>query len=151
MKQKELINQIEEMLGNGIKPVMRFINGGIEDQETGYESGMMCKILSMNIDEQDEDWIVYKVFTDFSDFEKHNESFMTPDYFHPEIGEYTAKWNESSFYPKNKRVELYLGDGDNEKPFFEIIKLPQAYIDYIDSRTKLSYLQWLEEHYSRGV
>lgn len=104
-------------LPNLIGKVIVF-NKDIEDSEIDYEPKMKARVISYE-DRGDH----FGLLTDFSEFEDHNKSLMTANYF-DENHSPRLRWCETKFYPKDKKKKDYFDYGT---PGFDVEeeKLPE--------------------------
>lgn len=134
MTGKELFEQFK----NGARPIVCFTRK-VEDYEC-FDPNMKARLLSIY---EDEDTLC--CIFDFTEFEDYNKAFEMPVWI-GKNGEY-LKWSESPYYPKDKRVKIYVGYDD--EPCFVLENASLAYQDYKASGSTLTYIQWLEEQYRR--
>jgi hypothetical protein len=84
----------------------------IEELETGFETGMMGVIASVQSEHHEPS--IVKVTVDFTRFEDHNKKLMTPNYFdslgHPRVP--WVPWDKHSSYPEDRREDVYVSVGD---------------------------------------
>jgi hypothetical protein len=102
LKGKELYR----ILGHGVQPVIEFVNA-ICDFD-GPEPGMRAKVVGFTA-ERDE---LYTVYCDLAYYESYNQSFLKPNWIDNK-GVARLNWMESSYYPKDKIFELYVGFEDD--------------------------------------
>ena len=132
MKAKDLKIMVE----NGHKPIIRF-KTEIEDLEYQFEEGMIAEIYHVYI--LDDETVEFLV--DESKYLDYNLSLEKPVWRNNENGRYDKKYSE--LYDR-KTMSTFL-DG-LEIHNFEIIDENLSLITkYINSDSKLSYVEWLEE------
>ncbi|ABO50797.1 hypothetical protein Dred_2287 [Desulforamulus reducens MI-1] len=107
----------------------------IREYSTGLETGMMASLTHV-AEKQD----MVHIVCDLTNFEAHNKIFEQP-VFEGENGKF-VKWSESFFYPENRIVEFFV-EAKNELPF-EVGQGNELYKEYIESKTDLNYVKWLE-------
>ena len=107
----------------------------IREYSTGLENGMMAS-LKYVAEKQD----MIHVVCDLTNFEAHNVTFELP-VFEGEDGKF-VKWSDSYFYPENKIVEFFV-EAKNELPF-EVGESNELYKEYMESKSDLNYVKWLE-------
>jgi hypothetical protein len=139
MKRKMNGNELYEQFKQGYRPVVRFASD-VENYEN-FDPDMKARLVSMYKDEE-----CYCCVFDFTDFEEYNKSIEQP-VWNGKHGE-MLKWSESAYYPKDKRTKVYV-DFDFD-PCFVIEQESQAFKDYRESGSELSYINWLEDQYLRG-
>jgi hypothetical protein len=133
MKSIELYDQYK----NGLRPTVKF-KKGIEEQES-FDPGMKAKLINMY---PEEDWGYCCIF-DFTEYEDFNKTIEMPVWYGSDNE--MLKWSESKYYPKDKRVKVYIGNDDVE--LFDIVEESLAYRDYKNSGSTKTYTEWLEEQY----
>lgn len=121
------------------KPVVKF-NKNIEEFEIGFEQGMMARLVGWKIVGDD-----YEGIFDFTEFEEHNKAYEQPNYY-DKNGIACLKWSETPYYPRDKQEEMFIC-ADEEVVGFDIIEENKAFADYVNSKSKKTYVQWLEEMY----
>lgn len=107
----------------------------IREYTTGLEMGMKASL--KRVSEKQE---MIHIVCDLTDFEAHNITFELP-VFEGEEGKF-VRWSESFYYPENKLVE-FLVEAKNELPF-EVGEGNELYKEYVESKSDLSYVKWLE-------
>lgn len=107
----------------------------IRDYITGPEMGMKAS-LKYVAEKQD----MIHITCDLTNFEAHNITFELP-VFEGEGGKF-VRWSESFYYPENKILE-FLVEAKNELPF-EVGEGNELYKEYVESKSDLNYVKWLE-------
>lgn len=151
-KMKRLIDLVE----SGVKPVIKWIDCGtpINEFDT-YDVGMMCRVegITDKDDLSDDNCIVFRVNTDFSEFEDFNKSVAKPTWF-DDNNNPTLKWHETKAYPKNKKDWIYMQiakDVNDPKAYssgdmFDFVQDTRLtlYAQYESEGSKDDYMTWLE-------
>ncbi|KJD43789.1 hypothetical protein QD47_20840 [Paenibacillus terrae] len=131
-----------EICKNGIKPVVEFTEGA-QNYES-FDPGMRARLVSMWRGEDE----CFGCEFDFSEFEGYNKSIETPIWVGKRNDE-SLKWSETLYYPKDKIVKFYIGEKEEE--FFVLIENMKPFLDFKESNSRKSYVQWLEERYLKYV
>lgn len=140
------LKSLLELMDLGKEAVIQITQGNMDDT-IDYQKGMRCRCLSYTDDSMgdSEDDLVIRIETSFEEFEEYNKLLSSPIWRSPKGN---VKWHESEWYPKDKKVELWLGnhsDGDFEILVDESIEVYHKYHKQKEKGlTELSYIEWLE-------
>lgn len=135
-----LVNELLSLVKEGKKPVVKF-KENIEElvSDCAYPQ-MMAKFTGATIDERTDFLILVKF--DLRGFESYNKSILPNDWVVIR-GNQTLNWFDSDFYPKDGMMEFFLPK-DDEIPF-DFVGENVLLKEYAKSKTKMTYLEWLEE------
>jgi hypothetical protein len=147
---KDKMLRLLELLDNQCQPVIRWVKNeyySIEDCDA-YSISMLCRVTGYTtlptIFEGD---ILYRVYTDFSEFEEYNiaisNQYHTGEYLH---------WHETASYPKDKKFNVYMqvsgeeSTDDSSGCMFEFVETESltTFQEYKESESTESYISWLE-------
>jgi hypothetical protein len=147
---KDKMVRLLELLDNGVQPIIRWVKNdyySIEECDA-YSVSMLCKVTRYStlppIFDGD---ILYRVYTDFSEFESYNIAISNQFY----TGEY-PQWHETSTYPEDKKYTVYMQVSGEESPdessgcMFEFVETESltTFDEYKKSNSSESYISWLE-------
>lgn len=135
---KHVGKHLMSSVGNGNLPVVEFNEQIYESDVDDVEKGMRAKLIDVGNEEDGS----YQLTFDLKGFEVFNNNFEKPIYA-DKSGNYTLKWSETIFYPKNGIYTTYLYDGFDS--FFDFVDDMSLYNEYINSNSGYSYVRWLEE------
>lgn len=147
------IKKLIELLNAGKQPVIEITQETMTDT-IDYEKGMRCRCISYTDDSVDDtpDGLVLIVETTFTEFEKRNKAFSTPVWNSLESGKSgLCKWHESTWYPKDKQVALFLGNEDENSFKFVDDSETSVFDLYLAAKSELNYVEWLEHQYEKFV
>ena len=137
MKYSEFI----KMIDNGLQPVIEFTKE-IEELDLDIDAGMRCKVLSCS--EPSKDDITVTLKCDLNEFRKYNEPFAKAN-FYDKNGNPILKWFDTLQYPKDGIYNIYIDTTDEYELLFNVVEESIHYRRYIESESKLSYVNWLEK------
>ena len=107
----------------------------IKEYSPGLETGMMAN-LKYVAEKQD----MIHIVCDLTNFAAHNKIFELPVY-EGEDGKF-VKWSDSFYYPENGIIEFFI-EAKSELPF-EVGQGNELYKEYVESKSDLHYVKWLE-------
>lgn len=133
--------QLFEMVKNGGKPVVEFDKEAENFDYESFDPGMRARLTSMWEDDE-----CLGCEFDFTEYEEFNKNVEQPAWYG--LNGEMVKWSESTYYPKNKRVKIYIGE--DYYPGFKIVDESVVFKEYKLSGSNLTYVQWLEEQYLKN-
>lgn len=144
MKTKELV----ELIRQGVTPIVRFQDPHSHG-ELEPDPGMLGRILEVGqVDEYDPKESTVDFTVDFLEFTEQNKAFATRN-FYDANGQPTLTWMETDYYEKSAicRIhEMYKSGGELcDLEHFEIVSENKILTEYLESGSKLTYTNWLEE------
>jgi hypothetical protein len=141
-KSDTTVQELIKLLEAGVKPTIQFNKNHSYDADPD----MKGQIISFEEDDiDDEGSISYKFVVDISGYEDYNKSVARNIWVADSNGEYTKTWFESGFYPKDGLYDIWAMNYQScIDAGFDFVE-NKLYLRYIESKTELSYLQWLEE------
>jgi hypothetical protein len=130
------LGKLLDMLDQGINPIIQWVSEDILEFDC-YSVNDKCKVIDYEVDGIYENEIVYELKTDFSEFEEENKVNAKANWYN-DNGNACLKWHETKYYPKDKRVILYMqlptAAGMVEEYnlstgfYFKILNLPAAWL-----------------------
>ncbi|MEA1004969.1 hypothetical protein U6X16_04550 [Bacillus velezensis] len=130
--------KLYELVLQGKKPIIKFNDNVYEWIEESVDPMIMGKIIGVSI-EYDE----IKFLLDLNPFESYNRSVARHDWRDDE-GNNVLSWFETSFYPKNGIVAIYLPIDEKTEIAFDFIEQDSLLNEYAKNTQDMSYVEWLE-------
>lgn len=137
MKSKELY----ELVRQGKEPVIKFNKGVYGYCDDSFDPLMVGKIIDVSIEFEDS----YRFLVDMNDYEAYNRS-VAPMEWKDKNGEATLTWFDTKYYPEDGIEAMYLPSSDifDTKEVFDFIEENTLFQEYVDSKSDISYVEWLE-------
>ena len=128
-----------ELTNKGIYPTIKFLPD-ILDIDCQFETNMLAQVTSVFHDSEN---IIGVEFSE-AQFSKYNKDLETPTIYNESNNEYDLRWSE--IHPRKERGLVYICLTD-DIPYFEIVddNYTELVKEYVDSKTTLTYVEWLQE------
>lgn len=111
MTAQETLGEIRSKLLN-----REIVFGNLDRYDIDYAEGQKAIIYDVRLEYVGEREFIFEVLTDFSKFEDHNKALNLPDYY-DRAGKPSLYFHETDFYPKDGKIEFYIGEKESEWPF----------------------------------
>ena len=106
-----------EFLHNALNKKIVFTKN-IEDFEMDFDENMAAKVISYDYKSNEKTFIIYM---NFKEYEEENRKFEKANYWDKNNCP-TLKWSETSYYPKDGKIELYFDSDLNISDYFNIVE-----------------------------